>query len=248
MNVMLFGMSGPVGKNVLKLLLRLDEVERVVCPVFHGDEIGVLDALDKRSKIELEEIDFGQALSEDAACRVTFCGRMGTLMDKMDAVFFCVETMRKQALTRICRERMEVKLPLVIAAIAKGKSVRHFLCESVQGAGRYSPFFHKRLKGELEDGLTLMNFECLTLARPSFLLCSHENDGLFESFLFKTIGKHPELMPARVRPVFPEAVAAHLVASLLSPPIESVCASDGARGKRIIYNRIIATADSSKLF
>ena len=33
MKVALFGSTGLIGKNVLKLLVRLDQVERVYCPV-----------------------------------------------------------------------------------------------------------------------------------------------------------------------------------------------------------------------
>jgi hypothetical protein len=48
--------------------------------------------------------------------------------------------------------------------------------------------------------------------------------------------------------VFAESVAAHLVASMLKPPFEHVCASDGVKGKRIIYNRVIAQAKVEDLF
>jgi len=39
--------------------------------------------------------------------------------------------------------------------------------------------------------------------------------------------------------VFAETVAAHLVANLLKPPVDHVCASDGVKGKRIVYNRLL---------
>ena len=38
MKVALFGSTGLVGKNVLKLLVRLDQVELVYCPVRHVPE------------------------------------------------------------------------------------------------------------------------------------------------------------------------------------------------------------------
>ena len=118
--------------------------------------------------------------------------------------------------------------------------MRHFLCVSAQGANTHSPFFYNRLKGMLEEGLTMMNFEALTLVRPSLLLGKHKDKRFGEELMQKIFGKHLAILPARIRPVFAEAVAAHLVASMLKPPFDHVCATDGTKGKRIIYNRILS--------
>ena len=64
----------------------------------------------------------------------------------------------------------------------------------------------------------------------------------------KIFGKHLAILPARIRPVFAESVAAHLVASMLKPPFEHVCATDGTKGKRIIYNRVLSNSDVDALF
>ena len=53
----------------------------------------------------------------------------------------------------------------------------------------------------------------------------------------KLFGAHPEWVPAHFRPVPAETVAAHLVANMLKPPVDHVCATDGVKGKRVIYNR-----------
>ena len=132
-----------------------------------------------------------------------------------------------------------MRLPLSLAAIAKKGGVRHFLCVSAQGANSHSPFFYNHLKGMLEEGLTMMNFEALTLVRPSLLLGKHKDRRFGEELMQKLLGSHLEIIPARLRPVHAENVAAHLVASMLKPPFDHVCATDGVKGKRIIYNRIL---------
>jgi uncharacterized protein YbjT (DUF2867 family) len=237
MKVALFGSTGLIGKNVLKLLVRLDQVEHVYCPVRRvpePTETGILDGSagspTEAAKIDFDVVDFEQV----DTLREKFAG--------LDAAICCLGTTIKQAGSKPAQEKIDVRLPLSLAAVAKKAGVRHFLCVSAQGANSHSPFFYNRLKGMLEEGLTMMNFEALTLVRPSLLLGKHKDKRFGEELMQKIFGKHLAILPARIRPVFAESVAAHLVASMLKPPFEHVCASDGVKGKRIIYNRILAQA------
>ena len=154
----------------------------------------------------------------------------------------------KQAGSKAAQEKIDLRLPLTLAAIAKKADVKNFLCVSAQGADSHSPFFYNRLKGQLEEGLDMMGFETLTLVRPSLLLGKHKDKRFGEDLLQKTIGAHPEWIPAYVRPVHAETVAAHLVTSVLRPPKDHICATDGKKGKRIIYNRVLAKTKVDELF
>ena len=228
MKVALFGSTGLIGKNVLKLLVRLDQVERVYCPVRRVPEPAETGILEGAAKIDFDVVDFEQV----DKLREKFAG--------LDAAICCLGTTIKQAGSKPAQEKIDVRLPLSLAAVAKKAGVRHFLCVSAQGANTHSPFFYNRLKGMLEEGLTMMNFEALTLVRPSLLLGKHKDKRFGEELMQKIFGRHLAILPARIRPVFAESVAAHLVASMLKPPFEHVCASDGVKGKRIIYNRILS--------
>ena len=230
MKVALFGSTGLVGKNVLKLLVRLDQVEHVYCPVRRVPEPTETGILEGAAKIDFDVVDFEQV----DKLREKFAG--------LDAAICCLGTTIKQAGSKPAQEKIDVRLPLSLAAVAKKAGVRHFLCVSAQGANSHSPFFYNRLKGMLEEGLTMIGFDALTLVRPSLLLGKHKDKRFGEELMQKIFGKHLAILPARIRPVFAEAVAAHLVASMLKPPFEHVCASDGVKGKRIIYNRVIAEA------
>ena len=228
MKVALFGSTGLVGKNVLKLLVRLDQVELVYCPVRHVPEPAETGILEGAAKIDFDVVDFEQV----DKLREKFAG--------LDAAICCLGTTIKQAGSKPAQEKIDVRLPLSLAAVAKKAGVRHFLCVSAQGANTHSPFFYNRLKGMLEEGLTMMNFEALTLVRPSLLLGKHKDKRFGEELMQKIFGRHLAILPARIRPVFAESVAAHLVASMLKPPFDHICATDGTKGKRIIYNRVIA--------
>lgn len=236
MKVALFGSTGLVGKNVLKLLVRLDQVELVYCPVRHVPEPAETGILEGAAKINFDVVDFEHV----DTLREKFAG--------LDAAICCLGTTIKQAGSKPAQEKIDVRLPLSLAAVAKKAGVRHFLCVSAQGANSHSPFFYNRLKGMLEEGLTMMNFEALTLVRPSLLLGKHKDKRFGEELMQKIFGRHLAILPARIRPVFAESVAAHLVASMLKPPFDHVCATDGTKGKRIIYNRVLSSTNAEELF
>ena len=236
MKVALFGSTGLIGKNVLKLLVRLDQVERVYCPVRSVPAPSETGILEGAAKIDFEVVNFEHV----DTLREKFAG--------LDAAICCLGTTIKQAGSKPAQEKIDVRLPLSLAAVAKKAGVRHFLCVSAQGANTHSPFFYNRLKGMLEEGLTMMNFEALTLVRPSLLLGMHKDKRFGEELMQKIFGRHLAILPARIRPVFAESVAAHLVASMLKPPFDHVCASDGVKGKRIIYNRVLSSTNAETIF
>lgn len=249
MKIAVLGSTGLVGKNVLKLLARLDQVVRVYCPVrkLPGEEgsadVASMGITQGASKLDFEVVNFNALGAEGEGNKKLLAGFLGC-----DAVVCCLGTTIKQAGSKAEQERVDTRLPLTCAAIAKRAGVRNFLCVSAMGADSHSPFFYNRLKGMLEDGLTMMNFESLTLVRPSLLLGKHRDRRLGEEFMQKLFGKNPMLVPSFFRPVHAETVAAHLVTSILKPPKDHVCVSDGVKGKRIIYNRTLAKTKVDQLF
>ena len=235
MKVALLGSTGLVGKNVLRLLARLDQIQHVYCPVRTIPQFSELGISEGSSKVDFEQINF----ESHEKLRAGFLG--------CDAVICCLGTTLKKAGSKAAQEKIDLRLPLSLAAIAKKEGVKHFLCVSAQGANSASPFFYNRLKGMLEEGLTMMGFESLTLVRPSLLLGKHKEPRFGEDLMQKVFGRHPEFLPSFFRPVHAETVAAHLVASLLKPPKDRV-GPDGVKGRRIIYNRVLAKTKVDELF
>ena len=241
MKVAVLGSTGLIGKNVLKLLARLPQVVRVFCPVRNIPDLKDLGILEGAFKLDFKQVDFEQ---DNEALRLFFyAGFTGC-----DAVVCCQGTTRKQAGSKAAQEKVDLRIPLMLAAIAKKAGVKNFLCVSAMGADSQSPYFYNRLKGQLEEGLDMIGFETLTLVRPSLLLGKHKDRRFGEELLQKTIGAHPEWIPAFIRPVHAETVAAHLVTSILKPPTDHVCATDGKIGKRIIYNRVLAQTKVDDFF
>jgi uncharacterized protein YbjT (DUF2867 family) len=241
MKVAVLGSTGLIGKNVLKLLARLPQVVRVFCPVRNIPDLKDLGILEGAFKLDFKQVDFEQ---DNESLRLFFyAGFTGC-----DAVVCCLGTTRKQAGSKAAQEKVDLRLPLMLAAIAKKAGVKNFLCVSAMGADSQSPYFYNRLKGQLEEGLDMIGFETLTLVRPSLLLGKHKDRRFGEELLQKTIGAHPEWIPAFIRPVHAETVAAHLVTSILKPPTDHVCATDGKIGKRIIYNRVLAQTKVDDFF
>jgi uncharacterized protein YbjT (DUF2867 family) len=241
MKVAVLGSTGLIGKNVFKLLARLPQVVRVFCPVRNIPDLKDLGILEGSFKLDFKQVDFEQ---DNEALRLFFyAGFTGC-----DAVVCCLGTTRKQAGSKAAQEKVDLRLPLMLAAIAKKAGVKNFLCVSAMGADSQSPYFYNRLKGQLEEGLDMIGFETLTLVRPSLLLGKHKDRRFGEELLQKTIGAHPEWIPAFIRPVHAETVAAHLVTSILKPPTDHVCATDGKIGKRIIYNRVLAQTKVDDFF
>ena len=72
-------------------------------------------------------------------------------------------------------------LPLTAAAIAKDCGVKHFLVVSAQGANSKSWIPYNRAKGLLEEGLEILQFPSLTIARPSLLLGKRKEKRFFEA-------------------------------------------------------------------
>ena len=241
MKVAVLGSTGLIGKNVLKLLARLPQVVRVFCPVRNIPDLKDLGILEGSFKLDFKQVDFEQ--DNDALRLFFYAGFTGC-----DAVVCCLGTTRKQAGSKAAQEKVDLRLPLKLAASAKKAGFKNFLCVSAMGADSQSPYFYNRLKGQLEEGLDMMGFETLTLVRPSLLLGKHKDRRFGEELLQKTIGAHPEWIPAFIRPVHAETVAAHLVTSVLKPPTDHVCATDGKIGKRIIYNRVLAKTKVDELF
>lgn len=208
MRCTLLGSSGLVGAACLRELASRSEIAEIVCPVRAPERTEPLP------KARIVQIDFADLKSAHACF-------------KTDAVICCLGSTRKKAGSAKAREMIDLHLPLTAAAIARECGVRHFLVVSAMGANSKSWLPYNRAKGQLEDGLSMLGFESLTIARPSLLLGVRKEKRLGEALMQKLFTKVP--VPAFWRPVAAESVAKALVESVLMPPGK----------KRILYNRVL---------
>ena len=213
MKCTLLGSSGLVGSYTLKELSAREEISEIICPVRE------IQRTVPAPKAKIIPIDFSNLkLYKDCFCT--------------DAVICCLGSTRKKAGNTKARALVDLHLPLTCAAIAKEAGVKHFLVVSAQGANSKSWIPYNKTKGLLEDGLSFLNFESLTIARPSLIAGERKEKRFFEKLLLNLFLKVPP--PAFFRPVFASSVAKALVESVLEPP----------KKKRILYNRVLTLFDT----
>jgi uncharacterized protein YbjT (DUF2867 family) len=137
------GATGLVGGHALRLML--DRYDRVVALARRPLEI-------QHPKLESASIE---SMKIDGPVDDVYCA-LGT-------------TIRKAGSQEAFR-RVDFDLPLRLADAALQRGARQYLLVSSVGAAAKSGTFYLRVKGELEDRLTSMDFESLHVFRPSILM------------------------------------------------------------------------------
>jgi len=121
---------------------------------------------------------------------------------KGDMLFSCLGTTMKQAKTIEAQRRVDFYYQLEAAIIAANQNVSHYLLVSSSGANSRSLSPYLRMKGELEDAITTLPFEHISIFQPSLLIGEREQsrvaEGLAAKFL-PTLCKLPGLK--RYRPI-----------------------------------------------
>jgi uncharacterized protein YbjT (DUF2867 family) len=209
MNVLLLGSTGLVGSFCLSELLKRPEVEQLVLPVRTLPPSPVADV-----RVRYVCMDFSRLADHADSFMV-------------DTVLCCLGSTRRKAGSRKNFEKIDVTFPLMAAALAKKQGAKSFGIVSAQGANSHSLFFYNRCKGLLEQGLRMLDYPSLTIARPSLLLGKRQESRPLEALAQTLARKALPLIPAFWRPVGAEQVARALVAHTLA----------AEPGVRILYNR-----------
>lgn len=89
---------------------------------------------------------------------------------KGDDLFICLGTTLRKAGSVENMGKIDRDLPVRIAAIASANGVRNIAVVSSLGASSRSSNYYLRIKGEMEEGIMQLNFESISIVRPSMLL------------------------------------------------------------------------------
>jgi uncharacterized protein YbjT (DUF2867 family) len=104
------------------------------------------------------------------------------------------------------------------ARAAQAAGVKRMAVVSAMGAGRASPVFYNRVKGDTEAALRDMGFERLIIARPSLLVGPREMLGqaprLGEALMVRLVTPVAGLLPASIRPIDAHVVARAMCVAL----------------------------------
>jgi uncharacterized protein YbjT (DUF2867 family) len=149
-DVWLVGATGLVGREAVLALLEAASFERVLTVVRRPSGVAH-PRLDKRV------VDF-EALS------TVLSG------EHADVAICCLGSTIKQAGSQAQFRHIDFDYALSFARAALVGGARHFIVVTALGAKASSRVFYNRVKGELEDALTGLGFEALTIVRPSLLI------------------------------------------------------------------------------
>lgn len=156
------GATGLVGSNLVKLLLKDDDYEKVI--VFVRRSTNLTDP-----KLEEHIVDFSKR--EEWRDEV-----------KGDVLFSVLGTTLRQAGSKEAQYEVDYKYQYNIAVTAATNGVEDYVLVSAQNADPDSSFFYSRIKGELEDAVTKLPFNDIIIIRPGLLYGAREKLRKRESF------------------------------------------------------------------
>lgn len=163
-----FGSSGLVGKNLIKLLLENPNYEKVI--FFTRKPLVIVHA--KAQEFAMEkymEFDFSETDPENVH------------------VFCCIGTTIRKAGTKEEFYKTDHDIPVQIATWAREKKINTFIVISSIGAMAGSGNFYLKTKGEMEESLKSLQFPKLYIVRPSLILGTRDEFRLGEE-LGKMVG------------------------------------------------------------
>ena len=129
-------------------------------------------------------------------------------------VFFWIGTTRKNAPNKQDYQRIELDIPKQISSIAKSNSVNSFSFISSGMANSKHSGDYLRFKGLVEEELQKLNFNHLSILRPSFLLGKRKENRIGERmgiFVFKLLSPFFIGSLKRMKPIDSEIVARAMI-------------------------------------
>ncbi len=151
------GASGETGKELVKILVSNKNFSRVV--IIGRKKIEFND--EKYKNVEQEIVDFEKL--ED----------YGQAFEGFDVGYCCLGTTKGKSGSN---GFVKVDRDFVIesAQFAKQRGCKEFHLLTAQGANKNSWFLYPRTKGEVEEGVTRLNFDKVCFYRPGLLLCDRQ--------------------------------------------------------------------------
>lgn len=139
-------------------------------------------------------------------------------LPQADEVYLALGTTLKIAGSQEAFRAIDYDANLAVASAAFAAGVKRVGVVSAMGADASSKVFYSRVKGELEDALGNMPFDCLVIAHPSLLIGDREALGqpvrrgeTLGYVLSKYIGF---LIPSNYKPIKAAAVAKALLSAV----------------------------------
>jgi uncharacterized protein YbjT (DUF2867 family) len=193
--LLILGSTGHVGSQSLKLALSDPRISRVIAPTRR--------ALPSHPKLLNPVVDF-EALPEADWWAA-------------DAAICALGTTLKSAGSKEAFKKVDADFILTSARLLREAGCPRFVLNSSLGAEPASRNFYLQVKGDVEKRLIAMNFNALTLVRPSLLDGGPRPERRYgEEFGLWLGARLGNLIPAKYRPVKTTTVAAVMHEAALS--------------------------------
>jgi uncharacterized protein YbjT (DUF2867 family) len=203
-SVLVIGATGLVGSECVRQLISDPTCSRIVALTRRSDTIfpGSL-------KLGIAVVDFDR-LDKHAD------------LFAVDQIICAMGTTMRQTPSQDVYRKIDFGYPLEAAKHGLEHGATHYLVVTAVSANPKSRVFYNRIKGELEDALSLLEYRSLTIARPSVLIGDRVEPRLSEKIAWKL----SFMTPKKYKPVSGANVAKALVKA----------ARDDLPGMRIISN------------
>ncbi|MBN2636794.1 MAG: NAD(P)H-binding protein [Prolixibacteraceae bacterium] len=193
------GATGLVGKQLVKLLLENDRVEKV--RIFVRKDSGI-----KHPKLEQHIVDFNDSK--------TWSNKL-----KGDVLFSALGTTIKQAGSKEKQYDIDVVLNRNFANAAKENGIENYVLVSSIGANSKSKMFYLHIKGKLDDTVSTLGFKNLVILRPASLVGERIQQRLMENISVSVLNLITQFMFKEYRPIHGKTVAKAMINSVLNPDL-----------------------------
>ena len=143
------GASGLIGQSLTQLLLKSEDYGQVIALV--RKPLGL-----QHDKLSEVIIDFDELANNQN-------------FPKGDDVFCCLGTTMKKAGSKEAFFKVDFTYPYELAKAALKAGADRFFVVSAQGSNKNSRVFYNRVKGELEDQVSFLNYRTIYIFKPSLL-------------------------------------------------------------------------------
>lgn len=190
------GATGLVGKQLVQQLLNDNRFETV--RIFVRRDTGL-----KHPKLEQQIVDFAQ--SETWKEQLTG-----------DVLFSALGTTLKQAGSKEKQYEIDFTFNLNFAQKAKENGIENYVLVSSVGADSKSSVFYTRMKGELDEAVSKIGFENLSILRPASLTGNRENRRVAEEISVPVLNLLTRFVMKNYRPISGETVAKAMINAALN--------------------------------
>jgi uncharacterized protein YbjT (DUF2867 family) len=194
LTVLLVGGTGAVGREVLRVALADERIERVIAPTRRP--------LPAHARLDNPVLDLA-TLAEDSS------------FWRVDGVICTLGTTIKVAGSQIAFAAVDRDLPVRVARCARRAGATRFALNSSLGASPGGNFY-LRTKAEAEQAIRELGYPSYTIVRPSLIDADRDEPRFGERLGLLVARVLRPMIPRRYQPVKAAAIAATLITTVIA--------------------------------